>query len=475
MPARSLKLVRPANSGAAAASEDRLSALTALEREFLPPLLEIQETPPSPLKRAVLWSVVALVALLLTWATVGEIDVVASVPGRFVPDGKVKTVQPIDAAIIRAIHVKDGQAVRRGDLLIDLDPTVSGADLAASREKLMLVQLDMVRLQGELAGKPAVYNVPGVRPELITLQEALRTARDSAHAAKRSEATSAVEARASALASGEATLKRLQETLVIAQEKERRARPYAEIAMTRFDYLKLKNDLLANEHELAAQQSTVQQRREEKRQAEHRLAQVDGERRAGILAELDAKATQLAALRADVEKAQQLVAQKELRAPVDGVVQAVAATTTGGVVTPAQALVTLVPAGTPLIVEALLSNDDIGFVKVGQKVDVKIDTFPFQKYGTLAGTLVWVSPDAEDKSNTADPAKPAPEAKSPRSALVYKAHIRPERQALLVDGKMQPLTAGMTVQADIVTDRRRLIEFFLSPVIKYLDEGVKVR
>ena len=168
--------------------------------------------------------------------------------------------------------------------------------------------------------------------------------------------------------------------------------------------------------------------------------------------------------------------------------QKVDVTTVGQVVTPAQSLVTIVPDGTPLVVEATVSNEDIGYLKVGQPVEVKVDTFPFQRYGSLKGTLISISPDAEDKnaasrdtdtragagSQQTDPARD-PANNSPNAGYVYKVHIATEQPHFVVGGEARPVVSGMTVQADIITDRRRVIDFFLSPVVKYLDEGMKVR
>ncbi len=186
-----------------------------------------------------------------------------------------------------------------------------------------------------------------------------------------------------------------------------------------------------------------------------------------------------------MDKSRELHELKWLRSPVDGWIQKVNVTTIGGVVNPAQSLVTIVPEGTPLIVEATLSNDDVGYVREGQSVELKVDTFPIQKYGTLKGTLVWVSPDAEEKSTMANgeengspgnaPERAIQNVKSVKDGYVYKVHIRPEQSKFVLNGKSATLQAGMTVQADITTDKRRVIEFFLSPLLKYVDEGVTVR
>lgn len=351
-----LKRIRTWLEGGAAGGHDRASKLTALEQEFLPPVLEIQETPPSPLKQKVVWTVVLVFVSLLVWSYLGRIEVASMVSGKLIPDGKVKVIQPIETSVVRAIHVREGQRVHRGDLLLELDPTISGADFDASRKRL-----------------------------------------------------------------------------AIAKEREADARKLMQLgALSRQDYLKAKEDLATAE--------------------------------------------------SDIAKARQRYDLEWLRAPVDGVVQSVNITTLGAVVTPAQALVTIVPTGTSLIVEAMLSNDDVGFVKVGQRAEIKVDTFPFQQYGTIKGTLVWVSPDAEDGSSKdrtdGDPLSGAPKQNGrsqPSGAYFYRVHIKPDVETMHVDGRDVPLSAGMTVKADITTDNRRIIEFFLSPIVKYLDEGLKVR
>lgn len=339
------------------ADDRERGGLTALEQEFLPPVLEIQETPPSPLKRQVVWSIVLLVTVLLVWATVGRIEVASMANGKFIPDGKIKVIQPMETSIVRAIHVHEGQRVKTGDLLLELDPTINAADLEASRKRL-----------------------------------------------------------------------------AIAKEREANARPLVGIgALSRQDYLQIKQD----------------------------LATAEG----------------------DITKARERYELGWLRSPVDGLVQSVNVTTLGAVVTSAQPLVTIVPLGSSLVVEAMLSNADVGFVKIGQRAEIKVDTFPFQKYGTIGGTLVWVSPDAEDKSARAGESSDTPPNVSgtenrgdPRNTeYLYRVHIKPDTLTMRVDGQDAPLTSGMSVKVDIMTDNRRVIEFFLSPVIKYLDEGMKVR
>ena len=460
--------------------------LTALEREFLPPLLELEETPPSPVRRQVLWSIVGLVIALIAWSIVGKVSIVATAPGKFIPDGRVKEVQPLESSIVKAIHVKEGQRVQAGDLLLELDPTLSAAEFQADADKFGFNQLEQARLAAELTHRSAQYEGIGQPADRVAMEERMRKARVAAHEAKLAEARATVEEKTAAFAAAEATLKKYEETTAIADERESSARPLVETgALSRVDYLQLKEDLAQNRNDLAAQVKTVQQAQAAVTGAERAFEQVERDRVADIYNDLNQRVTSEAALKGDLDKSRQLYALKWLRAPVSGIVQKVDVATVGQVVTPAQSLVTIVPDGTPLIVEATVTNEDIGYLKVGQPVEVKVDTFPFQKYGSLRGALVSISPDAEDKNaaskdpdtrtgtNSGDQSRP--DVANPNAGYVYKVHIRTDQSRFVVDGEPRPVQAGMTVQADITTDRRRVIEFFLSPVVKYLDEGMKVR
>jgi hemolysin D len=467
-------------------SAPRARELTALEREFLPPLLEIQETPPSPVHRWVLWSIVGFAFAMICWAIVGRISIVATAPGKFIPDGRVKEVQPLESSIVKAIHVVEGQRVHAGDLLLELDPTLSAAELRADTDKYGFNQLEQARLGAELNDRRAQYPTEGQSASRVALEERMRKARVAAHAVKLATARAAVEEKSAALAAAEATLQKYRETTAIAEERESSARPLVETgALSRVDYLQLKQDLAQNRNDLAAQVKTVLQARAAVDGAERAADQVSRDRVTDIYNDLDQRVTSEAALKGDLDKSQQLYALKWLRAPVNGLVQKVDVTTVGQVVNPAQSLVTIVPEGTPLVVEATISNEDIGYLKVGQPVEVKVDTFPFQKYGALRGALLSISPDAEDKAAASrDPDTRAGVASSDQlrndpananAGYVYKVRIRTDQMRFIVDGDARPVQAGMTVQADITTDRRRVIEFFLSPVIKYVDEGLKVR
>jgi hemolysin D len=464
----------------------RLPELSPLEREFLPPLLEIQESPPSPLHGRLIWTLVGLMCALLVWSVVGRISIVATAPGKFIPDGRVKEVQPLEGAMVKVIHVSEGQRVSRGDLLLELDPDISTAELAANTRKYQFNRLEQARLSAELTDGPPLSARSGEPAELVSFEERMQRARLAAVKTKQAAARAAVAEKSAALAAARATLRKFQETTAIAAEREASAGPLVDSgALSRVDYLQLKEDLARNRNDLLAQEQTVQQAQAAVTESERALEQVRRDRVADIYNDLNQKVTTEPALKGDLDKSRELNSLKWLRAPVNGVVQKVNVTTIGQVVSAGQSLVTIVPEGTPLVVEANVTNEDIGFLKVGQNVEVKVDTFPFQKYGALQGTLVSVSPDAEDKSSASRDFELRSGVGASQSAradtggpdvgYVYKVRIRTRHNSLTVDGAPRLLQPGMTVQADITTDRRRVIELFLSPVLKYLNEGLEVR
>lgn len=447
---------------------------------FWPQVIHTDNSGPPSGHRLVLWTLLGLVAVLIGWAAIGEIDVVATAPGKVIPEGRVKVLQAADSAIVRAIHVREGQIVREGDLLVELDPTINAAEHKTISEKLILAQLELERLKAELGSREPSLDIPGALPDLVALQHALLASQRASHAARVAQARSERQHRVMLEDAARATLRKLEETSATAREREERARAHVGQVVAHFDYLQLKDSLSNHLSELVKQRSALQAAHEERLAAEQRLRLIEAEHRSNLITQISEKSALIAALNGEKAKAIQLLAQKELRAPTDGQVQSLAITTTGGVVTSAQVIASIVPSDTLLVVEAVLSNADIGYVHLGQRVEIKVDTYPFQKYGTLSGSVAWISPDAESRSPASvDPTETQGQSNTVsvpgKSGLMYRVRIKPDQPGIVVKDSLRPIAVGMTVQADIVTDSRRVIDFFLAPIVKYWDEGMKVR
>lgn len=446
-------------------------------------LLEMNGGEGSALKGFVIWSTFALLVVGISWACLSEMEIVAVAQGKFVPEGKTKILQAPDQAIIRNIHVREGVFVKQGDLMIELDPTTSIADLQVMTDRLNLAQADLARLTAEyLDAKPNFASSRLSRAQ-ITLQTAQLFASQQNNFAKLSELNSSLQSKASALRSTEAALRNAKLLLASAHEREEKVRPHVGHIISRFEYLKIQDTLSLQEREVDGQENSLIAARELVKAAELQILQYKESRKALLISEINKKESEVSAYLGESEKYKKALEYKELRAPTNGYVQNLAVTTIGGVVSPSQTLATIVPNERVLLVDAVLSNDDIGFIRIGQQADIKVDAFPFQKYGVLQGKVIWISPDAEERGKgTLDPtvtqSSPNDAAVIPvKTGLVYKVRLQiNDKQPLLNNsiGAFQ-LAAGMTVQANIVTGKRRAIDFFIAPITQHLDQGLQAR
>lgn len=475
------------------------TVLSPKERAFHSPALAIEETPPAPFATGLMWALAVLLLGAITWACIGEIEIVATAPGRLIPDGRVKVLQTIEPALVRAIHVREGQRIKEGDLLIELDPTLSQADLSSSQQRLQQNQQQMARLMVEMRGQHLPMSASGsgtggvgATPALTPDQMATIRAREAAFEAKLAEAKASVDEKTKALKAAESTHTKLRLNLGLATKRYQQSLALVkEGFFSEGERLKQEQEVVGLEHDLAAQTQTLAQLAAGLQEARFRQAAVEQERKVQILAEVEQASREGASLQAEFEKAQQLNGLKTLRAPVSGVVQSIGVTTLGSAVAANQPLLTIVPENTPLIAEVLLSNNDIGYVKIGQPVEVKLDSFPFTQYGAVAGTVKWISADAEFQNPQAlDKQTGAGQAASSNrnfdssnsdqqrtNGLAYRVQIAlagPDA-SIWVKGHAQPLQSGMSLQADIQTDKRRLIQLVLNPLEKGWSEGVRVR
>ncbi|UCV13838.1 HlyD family type I secretion periplasmic adaptor subunit [Quatrionicoccus australiensis] len=438
--------------------QQRVRALQRLEQDFLPPLLEIQDIPPSPHKRLVLWSLLLLLLIALLWSYFGHINVVATAGGRFIPDGRLQVVQPLQIGVVKAIRVKVGEQVKAGDTLIELDTEPLEASEIAVQKNIVQNEFRQRRLREQLAGhKPD----PSTADESDATQRNLwRAEMDAYHSQLRIAKASTQEA-AAELAAGAALLSHKEHSVNIADEQVANSKILAEMgAIARNEYLQAERDRLGQHGELESLREKQETLRAHLTSARETLARLESERRLRLLEQMENTQQQGYALEESRSKVSHELAAQRLRAPVDGIVQAVNVASLGEVVSPKQDVVTIVPELAPLIVEIRVANQDAGFVKVGQSVEIKVDAFPFMQYGILPGRLTWISPDAESDA---------------KQGLYYRAWIESEQTFLSYAGKKMQMRPGMSASVDVKTGERRIIDFFLSPLLKNLSESLSIR
>ena len=437
------------------------SARRLKEDEFLPAALEVQEVSPSPAGRAVLWAIVLVIVVAVAWACLGRIDVVAVARGKLIPSDHSKIIQPLESGIVRAIHVRDGRDVTAGSTLIELDPTTSSAEHERQVTELTATRVQIARLRALLDGKVALTAPAGADPAFVGLQQRMLDDQWSEHQGRLEAARLVVEQRRAAVAGTQADIQRLETTVPMLTERAEAFKTLLEGGfVARMQYLEIEEQRVTRVQALAMQRERLAQDRAALAEATTQVQVLALEFTRGRLAELADWATRAALLEQEVVKAARHSDIQRLAAPVDGVVQQLAVHTVGGVVTPAQPLMVIVPRDHPLEVEAWVENKDIGFVSAGQPVEVKVDTFPFTTYGTIPGRVLIVSRDAVQVDKV---------------GLVYAARASLDRSAITVDGQATLLLAGMSVSVEIKTGQRRLIEFFLSPLLRHAHESLRER
>lgn len=457
-------------------------ARLADEHAFLPAALSLQETPVHPAPRRAAFALMALFVIALIWAIFGKIDIVAVAPGRIIVSDRTKVVQPLERSVVQRILVKDGDHVQAGQTLVELDPTSARADKASFEEARSAAQSEALRtrvlqevlLNTELKGYThkaleAVFNqiseaAPWTAPWSAQERSRARAqlaAEWSDIAARLARLAAEHQRRQAEAATVRSMIAKLQATLPIAHQRERDFQALtAQGFMSGHANQDRTRERIELERDLATQQARLQEAQAALREAEQTRAAYLAETRRTLSerqAQADLKRQQTSQELAKATQREQLAT---LTAPVSGAVQQLALHTEGGVVTEAQALMVIVPDAASVSAEVTLENKDIGFVTPGQEVAIKLETFPFTRYGTVKATVEKVTQDAVNDE---------------KRGAIFPATLRLRQTSIDVDGKQIRLAPGMNVTAEIKTGKRRVIEFLLSPIQRAGSESLRER
>ena len=438
--------------------------------EFTPDIIRVQHRPPSPLPRTALYGVLAQFGVLLIWAIAGRLDVVAVAQGKLVPQSFLKIVQPVESGIVREILVREGEEVRKDQVLVRMDARLSEADSRTLQAELSRKRLQVRRIDAELTGKPLKLEAEDP-PDMYAQTEAQLLARRQAYV--------------DALGAEQATLAKAQHDLNGAMEIEGKLRKTVPIYKDQAEsWDKLAKEGFAGRLMALARQSTYAEGEQDLKaqtqnvaslkaliaQSEKRIAQITSNYRQQLQNERVEAEGLYHKLQQDWDKQQHRHSLLELKAPQAGIVKDLATHTPGTVVAPGTILLTLVPHDEPLVAEVWVGNADAGFVRADQKARVKLAAYPFQKYGMLDGEVRQISADAQEKSEAA-----GANATKPFQEAAYRALIKLNRDTLESQGRHLKLVPGMQVNAEIHLGTRSVLEYLLSPVQKVAHEAGRER
>jgi hemolysin D len=438
-------------------------ARMADEVAFLPAALSLQETPVHPAPRRFAYLLMGLFVLAIAWSIFGEVDIVAVAPGRIIVSDRTKTIQPLEASVVKAVLVKDGDKVKTGQVLVELDPTMASADKASVQEQLNAALSEETRTKAllQLLSKEKLLAqvLKGLQADLALKSQLQAEWQDIS--AKLSKLDAEATRRQAEIATVKASIAKLEATVPMAQTREADftklvdqgfISSHATQDKTR-ERVELERDLTTQRAKLVeieataheTEQARVAYRAETQRLLNDRYAQAS---------------TKRIQLSADSTKATQRQKQTQLTSPVDGTVQQLAVHSVGGVVTSAQPLMIIVPDSNQVTAEVSIANLDIGFANQGQTAEVKLETFSFTKYGTVQATVDNVTADAVTDE---------------KKGSYYPATLTLSQKDMLIDGKRIPISPGMNVTAEIKTGKRRIIEFLFSPVQRMGNESLRER
>jgi hemolysin D len=435
------------------------------ELAFLPASLELAERPVHPAPRWAMLIIALLALITLLMSVFGKLDIVVSSRGKLVPGGRVKVVQPAITGVVQRILVRDGQRVHSGDLLMQLDATQASADADKTHAARIAAALDEARALALLASQrkgmaAKVQPVDGASPEDIAQSQSLTDGIYREYLDRLSSSEAVTRQREAELETIRLQIVKLKATAPLARQQ---ANDYKSLVdrkyVTETEYLDKESAALQLEHEMVAQSSHA-----------HEIEAAISAQRADV-ASITSQyiRTQLDA----IEKARQELTQQrdeeakaatrrllmDLRAPADGTVQQLQVHTVGGVVSAGQTVMEIVPDDV-LEVESTIENKDVGFVRIGQPVSIKIEAFPYTRYGTIEGVVTHVATDAVADRH---------------SGLAFVAHIRIPIDHMRVGDQLIPLTPGMAVTAEIKTGYQTVAAFLLDPLVRTAQESLRER
>jgi len=444
--------------------------------DFSPGLLRIQAQPPRPFARAVLYGLLILFGLLIIWAAFGRLDVVASAEGKLLPQSYLKIVQPSEQGVIREILVNEGEHVKAGQVLMRMDTTLTDADGKEIQSDYLGKQITLRRIDAELTNQH-FERLP--KEELGLFNPVL----NQYFANRKVLETSLAEERAlhekaqSELSSAQAISSKLMQILPHYRAQDEAYRDLvkdgyvSQLSATdkTRERIEKEQDLKSQEHIIAAARATLQQSNE-------RIDKITADYRRQLQAERADINDKFEKLEQELAKQQYRRALHELKAPQAGVVKDLATHTVGTVISPGTILMTLVPNGEILRAEVWVSNQDVGFIHIGEHVKLKMASYQFQKYGMIDGLVTNLSADASDNpqqgTGQTGAASNKPGNGQPSS---YRALIDLKAQELVVDGVRHTLTPGMQVTAEIHLGSRSIFEYLLSPVVGAFQEAGRER
>ena len=434
-----------------------------LEQQFLPAVLEITETPPSPLGRIVIYTIISVFSIAIVLSIFCKVDIIAVAPGKIISSGHNKLIQPLKSGVVTEIYVRDGQQVKKGDPLVQIKFEDAEANRIRLEQELLFASMDAARFSALLTDKPEKnFRPPQKVPEdFIEKNKTILRSESEKHLSALAvidDQIKQIKAERETISASVKKIERMLPNVRYRIEEYEKLYQKGSVAKAFFldkekELIQYEEDFKVQKHTLAETEAKLQVLSTQKRQEKHNFKNE-------ILYRQQEALNKEKLLKDQLTNAEWIDGLTTIKAPEDGIIQEMEIHTVGGIVTPAQPLMKLVPSNSVLEVEAMVLNKDIGFVEKGQEASVKVDSFPYTRYGTINAKILHISKDAVENEQL---------------GLIYIARLSIEKDTMRVEDKDVRLSAGMNTVSEIKTGKRRLIEIILTPFIKYTSESLRER
>lgn len=425
---------------------------------FKPHLVEIEDRPVSPLGRKTMWAILIFMALAVLWLFWGKTDVVVSARAKVIPMGDIKVLQPLSTGSVKKIFIKEGAFIKKGDPLIEIDPSVEETNIKAKKSTLALLELEAKKIKSLINGKP--FRMPiSTPPNIVILIHGIHKAESKFMIEQKRQIDQQIKQLEEQIKATEINKQRIQNLYNLGIQEQNRLKQVLDI-IAKNDYYQVQKQNMNYKNEVNRLYHDLLRLQEQIKGAKMQKLLMDQDYRKKLYTELTQKEKEIIAYRSEIDMIEYRKKKQVIVSPVDGIVGKIAINTVGAVVTPAEKLITIVPKDVPLQLKATVENKDIGFIKEGMKVAIKIDTYSFQRFGLIDGIVSKIGVNAIEDKNL---------------GLVYEVFIEPQKISLIVEGEERFLRPGMSATAELKVGQRRIIELFVYPLIKYFNEGVSVR
>ena len=428
--------------------------------EFKPLLVELEDSPTSPLSRWLFWILTVMMIFIVSWLYFAKVDVVVSARGKIIPSGEIKVVQPIETGIVKRILVKEGDLVKKGQVVMEIDPSVKETNLESKSTNAQLLNVEVERLEALISNRAlSMDKFQEATSSVIETQISLYNTTKQSHRQQIQLVKEQLEQVKQQLNSLKSDISRINQLYSITKTREEKLLLIIDI-IARKDYELVYNQMIEYQQQLAMKRHEVLEFKAKFSELNQQIKLIKEEYKNKLLEALTQKRRELTMLNSEIVSIKFQNAKQLIKSPVDGYISKLLVHTEGGVVTPAEKLMMIVPKDAPLIFKATVLNQDIGFVKKDMNVSVKIDTFSFQKYGMIEGKVIHVADDSiEDE----------------KMGPIYEVLIQPQGYFLEYGIEKFAINSGMSITAEVKVGKRRVINFFIYPLIRYLDEGMSVR